>query len=79
MAIIGSGYSAVALALNLVDLLPPAARISLVGRAAGQGRGIAYATKAECHLLNVPAGRMSLFADRPNHFLAWLAGQGYPW
>lgn len=79
VAIIGSGYSAVALALNLVDLLPPAARISLVGRAAGQGRGIAYATKAECHLLNVPAGRMSLFADRPNHFLAWLAGQGYPW
>lgn len=79
VAIIGSGYSAVALALNLVDLLPPAVKISLVGKAAAQGRGIAYATKAECHLLNVPAGRMSLFADRPNHFLAWLAAQGYPW
>jgi uncharacterized NAD(P)/FAD-binding protein YdhS len=79
VAIIGSGYSAVALALNLVDLLPPRAKVSLVGRAAGQGRGIAYSTKAECHLLNVPAGRTSLFADRPNHFLAWLAGQGYPW
>lgn len=79
VAVIGSGYSAVALALNLIDLLPPTAKISLVGTAAGQGRGIAYATKAECHLLNVPAGRMSLFADRPNHFLSWLAGRGYSW
>lgn len=79
VAIIGSGYSAVALAVNLVDLLPPAAKISLVGKAAGRGRGIAYSSKADCHLLNVPAGRMSLFADRPNHFLAWLAAQGYPW
>ena len=79
VAVIGSGFSAVALALNLIDILPPAAKVSLVGKAAGQGRGIAYATKAECHLLNVPAGRMSLFADRPNHFLAWLAEEGYPW
>ncbi len=79
VAVIGSGFSAVALALNLIDLLPPTAKVSLVGKAAGQGRGIAYATKAECHLLNVPAGRMSLFADRPNHFVAWLAEEGYPW
>lgn len=79
VAVIGSGYSAVALALNLVDLLPPTTKVSLVGKAAVQGKGIAYSTKAECHLLNVPAGRMSLFADRPNHFTAWLGGQGYPW
>ena len=79
VAVIGSGFSAVALSLNLIDLLPPTAKVSLVGKAAGQGRGIAYATKAECHLLNVPAGRMSLFADRLNHFVSWLAEAGYPW
>lgn len=31
VAVIGSGFSAVALSLNLVELLPPTARISLVG------------------------------------------------
>ncbi|WP_421577832.1 FAD/NAD(P)-binding protein, partial [Shinella sp. M31] len=68
VAVIGSGFSAVALALNLVELAPPTARISLVGAREAQGRGIAYATTADCHRLNVPAGRMSLFADRPDHF-----------
>nr|WP_314093361.1 FAD/NAD(P)-binding protein [uncultured Shinella sp.] len=73
VAVIGSGFSAVALALNLVELAPPTARISLVGAREAQGRGIAYATTADCHRLNVPAGRMSLFADRPDHFTQWLA------
>lgn len=77
VAVIGSGFSAVALALNLVELAPPTARISLVGAREGQGRGIAYATTADCHRLNVPAGRMSLFADRPDHFMQWLAENGY--
>ncbi len=77
VAVIGSGFSAVALALNLVELAPPTARISLVGAREGQGRGIAYATTADCHRLNVPAGRMSLFADRPDHFTQWLAENGH--
>lgn len=76
VAVTGSGFSAVALALNLVELAPPTARISLVGAREGQGRGIAYATTADCHRLNVPAGRMSLFADRPDHFTQWLAENG---
>lgn len=79
VAVIGSGFSAVALSLNLVELLPPTANVSLVGRSDRQGRGIAYSTTADCHLLNVPAGRMSLFADRPNHFVRWLAEHGHPW
>jgi len=77
VAVIGSGFSAVALALNLVELAPPTARISLVGARERQGRGIAYATTADCHRLNVPAGRMSLFADRPDHFTRWLAENGH--
>ena len=56
VAVIGSGFSAVALALNLVELAPPTAKISLVGARKRQGRGIAYAATADCHLLNVPAG-----------------------
>ena len=36
------------------------------------GRGIAYGTHCEEHLLNVPAGLMSAFPDEPSHFLNWL-------
>lgn len=78
VAVIGSGFSAVALSLNLLDLLPASARISLVGPAAGLGRGIAYSTGEDDLLLNVPAGRMGLFADRPGHFVEWLAETGFP-
>lgn len=77
VAIIGSGFSAMALALNLIELAPPTARVSLVGARERQGRGIAYATTADCHRLNVPAGRMSLFADRPAHFTHWLVENGH--
>jgi uncharacterized NAD(P)/FAD-binding protein YdhS len=78
VAVIGSGFSAVALSLNLVDVLPATARVCLVGATHKRGRGIAYATNADCLLLNVPAARMSLFADRPNHFVDWLAENGKP-
>ncbi|MGQ3214951.1 MAG: FAD/NAD(P)-binding protein [Shinella sp.] len=76
VAVIGSGFSAVALSLNLVDVLPATARVCLVGLASKRGRGVAYSAKADCLVLNVPAGRMSLFADRPNHFVDWLAENG---
>lgn len=77
VAVIGSGFSAVALSLNLLDVLPPKAQVSLVGPVDRQGRGVAYSTRLDCHLLNVPAGRMSLFADRPDHFVRWLAETGH--
>ncbi|UDF28066.1 UNVERIFIED_ORG: FAD/NAD(P)-binding protein [Roseateles sp. XES5] len=76
VAVIGSGFSAVALSLNLLDLMPASAQVSLVGPEAGLGRGIAYSTRNEALLLNVPAGRMGLFADRPDHFVAWLKENG---
>jgi uncharacterized NAD(P)/FAD-binding protein YdhS len=36
------------------------------------GQGVAYSTDDKCHLLNVPAGRMSGFDDDPAHFLRWI-------
>ncbi|WP_063838303.1 FAD/NAD(P)-binding protein [Saccharothrix sp. ST-888] len=36
------------------------------------GRGVAYASSAAHHLLNVPAGRMSAYHDAPDHFVRWL-------
>ena len=40
------------------------------------GRGVAYSTPDICHVLNVPAGQMSLFEDRPDDFVDWLLKYG---
>lgn len=34
--------------------------------------GVAYGTRLDVHLLNVPAAKMGAFADRPEHFLEHL-------
>ena len=49
----------------------------LVGRQA-PGRGVAYSTTAEHHLLNVRAANMGLFADDVGGFVAHGQGQGWP-
>jgi uncharacterized NAD(P)/FAD-binding protein YdhS len=36
------------------------------------GRGLAYSTPFDGHLLNVPAGKMSALPEAPDHFLKWL-------
>lgn len=71
VAIIGAGFTGTCVAAHLLRDLPAGARLALVGRRPGPG--LAYGTDAPDHVLNVPAGRMSLFADQPDHFLAWLA------
>jgi uncharacterized NAD(P)/FAD-binding protein YdhS len=70
--IVGSGFSAIATVCNLVELLPETASVAIVGDDPGFGRGTAYRTELYLHRLNVPAGRMSLFADRPDAFVEWL-------
>ncbi|MBN8886591.1 MAG: FAD/NAD(P)-binding protein [Rudaea sp.] len=49
----------------------------LVGRQA-PGRGVAYSTTAEHHLLNVRAANMGLFADDAGAFIAYAQTQGWP-
>ena len=68
--IIGAGFSGVATALHLARA--GAGAVTLVGRAASFGRGVAYGTTDPAHLLNVPAGRMGLQADDPGGFVEWL-------
>jgi len=72
IAIIGAGFSGTLLALHLLRRCPPGSEILLIERNVQFGRGTAYATPNPSHLLNVPAGRMSAFYDRPNDFLEWL-------
>ena len=63
VAVVGSGFSAIAETANLLRLLPPSASIGVVGDDPGFGRGTAYRTELHVHRLNVPAARMSIFVD----------------
>ena len=72
IAVIGAGFSGTLLSLHLLRRCPPGTRVRLIERNSQFGRGQAYATGNPSHLLNVPAGRMSAFHDRPTDFLDWL-------
>jgi uncharacterized NAD(P)/FAD-binding protein YdhS len=75
IAIVGAGFSGTLLALHLLRRCPPSVRVALIERNSAFGRGQAYSSGNPNHLLNVPAGRMSAFSDRPGHFLEWLQQQ----
>jgi uncharacterized NAD(P)/FAD-binding protein YdhS len=75
IAVIGAGFSGTLLSLHLLRHCPPPTRLLLIERNSQFGRGLAYATGNASHILNVPAGRMSAFHDRPDDFLSWLTNQ----
>lgn len=74
IAIIGAGFTGSLLALHLLERSQPGDRIYLIERNAQFGRGLAFSTGSPNHLLNVRAGNMSAYADRPDHFVQWLRG-----
>ncbi|CUX54347.1 MULTISPECIES: FAD/NAD(P)-binding protein [Agrobacterium] len=76
VALVGSGFSAICTAAHLLSSLPSDASIAIVGDESDFGRGTAYRTELPYHRLNVPAGRMSVFPDRPNDFVDWLTENG---
>ncbi len=70
LVVIGGGFSGTAVAIHLLRRGAPA-RIVLVNRYGPIGRGVAYGTRIETHVLNVPAGGMSAISDDPDHFVRW--------
>ncbi len=72
IAIIGAGLSGSLVAANLLRLATAPLRIVLIDRRLQVGQGVAYGTLCPDHLLNVPAGRMGVWPDEPEHFLHWL-------
>jgi len=78
IAIIGGGFSGTALAANLLRRAPKGAdlEILLINRFGPIGTGVAYGTKFDGHVLNVPAEQMSAYPDEPDHFLRWGATRG---
>lgn len=71
VAIIGAGASGVLTAAHL-HRRDPAHKIALIDQGNLGGRGLAYGTSYQTHLLNVRAARMSAFADEEKHFTEWL-------
>jgi uncharacterized NAD(P)/FAD-binding protein YdhS len=79
IAIIGAGFCGTMAAVHLLRAKSPTPlRIILINRpqknvqTQGLARGLAYGTNSATHLLNVPAARMSAFADQPDDFLNFL-------
>jgi uncharacterized NAD(P)/FAD-binding protein YdhS len=76
IAIIGGVFSGAALVVQCLrrEGSRPL-RLALIERRGEPGRGVAYGTDSPQHLLNVPAGRMSLFPDAPEDFLRYAMAQ----
>jgi uncharacterized NAD(P)/FAD-binding protein YdhS len=71
--VVGGGLSGTLTTIQLLRKLtsPTPIEIILVEKSGHLGRGVAYGTTCTQHLLNVPAGKMSAFSDKPSHFLDW--------
>ncbi|MCP3422220.1 FAD/NAD(P)-binding protein [Nocardioides pinisoli] len=72
VVVVGAGAGGTLVATHLVTALSSRFRVELVDPAPSTGRGQAYSTSDERHLLNVPASGMSAFPRDPEHFLRWL-------
>lgn len=73
IVIIGAGFSGAMIAVHLMRQVHPGTQIVFMERRGRFAEGVAYSTRQDCHLLNVPAGRMSAFPDDEEHFLRWAA------
>jgi len=75
LAIIGAGAAGTLTAARLLD---EAGRrhtpvdVSLIDPASSVGRGLAFSTADERHLLNVRVRSMSAYSEDPDHFARWL-------
>jgi uncharacterized NAD(P)/FAD-binding protein YdhS len=72
IAIIGGGFSGTLTAVHLLRSHGCDLHVVLINRSGPLARGVAYGTRTEAHVLNVPAGRMGAFADDEQHFLRYV-------
>jgi uncharacterized NAD(P)/FAD-binding protein YdhS/tetratricopeptide (TPR) repeat protein len=75
VAVIGAGAAGTLTAAQLARQASATGgrlRIVLLDPRPQTGQGVAYSTTEARHRLNVSAGRISAYPDRPDHFLDWL-------
>ena len=73
VAIVGGGASGTILAAQLGRR---GIRSALIDGSGRMGRGVAYSTTEDAHLLNVRAEGMSALAGEPEHFSTWFEKRG---
>jgi uncharacterized NAD(P)/FAD-binding protein YdhS len=71
IAIIGGGCAGTLVAAQLLRQARGNTHVILIERQSQPGPGLAYGTRCEDHVLNVPAARMSAWPEDPDHFLRW--------
>lgn len=74
VAIVGGGFSGTMMAVQALHA--GVKKVTLIERAGEAGRGLAFGAADPIHLLNVRAGNMSAWPDRPGHFVEWLGDGG---
>lgn len=76
VAILGGGLSGALTAFHLGRTMTPgAAEIVVVEPREALGGGLAYSTGEPAHRINVPAAKMTVISDAPDHFMDWLAAE----
>ncbi|MBS1552446.1 MAG: FAD/NAD(P)-binding protein [Bacteroidetes bacterium] len=72
IAIIGGGFCGAATLIQLVRQSELPLNIILINKGNPVSKGLAYSSFNERHVLNVPAGKMSIFPEEPDHFVNWI-------
>jgi uncharacterized NAD(P)/FAD-binding protein YdhS len=75
IAVIGVGFSGLMTAYHLLKDAKSPITLYLIDGKDTFGKGAAYSTRSQKHLLNVPAAKMSALPDDPAHFLNWANQQ----
>jgi uncharacterized NAD(P)/FAD-binding protein YdhS len=74
VVVVGGGFSGAMVAAQILRLANGSAvHVAIVERQGAIGEGLAYSTRESVHLLNVPAGRMSAWPDKPSDFVDWVS------
>ncbi|HXP52571.1 MAG TPA: FAD/NAD(P)-binding protein, partial [Bacteroidia bacterium] len=72
IAIIGGGFCGIMTAVHLLENALSPVKITLINSGYPFAKGVAYSAYSDSHLLNIVAGKMSAYTDKPTDFVDWV-------